>query len=99
MWGMIAKLTAVAGKRSALIDILSRNSATMPGCLIYLVSEDAADENVIWVSEAWQDEASHANSLTLPAVQAAIRDAKPLIGGFEKIAATRPVGGFGQRSL
>jgi quinol monooxygenase YgiN len=99
MWGMIAKLTAVAGKRGALIEILSRNSETMPGCLIYLVAEDAADENVIWVSEAWQDEASHADSLTLPAVQAAIRDAKALIAGFERIATTRPIGGLGQRSM
>jgi quinol monooxygenase YgiN len=97
MWGMIAKLTAAAGKRSALLEILSRNSETMPGCLIYIVAEDAADVNVIWVSEAWRDEASHANSLTLPAVQAAIRDAKPLVAGFEKIAITRPVGGLGSR--
>jgi quinol monooxygenase YgiN len=98
MWGMIAKLTAAPGKRNTLIEILNRNSETMPGCLIYLVAEDAVDENVIWVSEAWRDEASHANSLTLPAVQAAIREAKPLIAAFERIATTRPVGGVSQRS-
>jgi quinol monooxygenase YgiN len=98
MWGMIAKLKAAAGKRSALIEILSRNSQTMPGCLVYIVAEDAADENVVWVSEAWQDEASHTNSLTLPAVQAAVRDGKALVAAFEKIATTRPIGGLSQRS-
>jgi quinol monooxygenase YgiN len=93
MWGMIAKITVVSGKRSALAEILSRNSKTMPGCLSYIVAEDSADENVIWVSEAWQDLASHDNSLTLPSVQEAIRDAKPLVAGFEKVATTHPVGG------
>jgi quinol monooxygenase YgiN len=93
MWGMIAKITVVSGKRSALAEILSRNSKTMPGCLSYIVAEDSADENVIWVSEAWQDLASHDNSLTLPSVQEAIRDAKPLVAGFEKVAITHPVGG------
>lgn len=42
---MIAKITAVGGKRSALVEILSRNSKTMPGCLSYIVAEDSADEN------------------------------------------------------
>jgi quinol monooxygenase YgiN len=92
MWGMIAKITAVGGKRSALVEILSRNSKTMPGCLSYIVAEDSADENVIWVTEAWKDLASHDNSFTLPSVQTAIRDAKPLVAGFEKVATTRPVG-------
>ncbi len=94
MWGMIAKVTAVSGKRSALAEILSRNSKTMPGCLSYIVAEDATDENVIWVTEAWQDLASHDNSLTLPSVQEAMRDAKPLVAGIEKVATTRPVGGI-----
>ena len=94
MWGMIAKITAVAGKRGALVEILSRNSKTMPGCLSYIVAEDANDENLIWVNEAWKDLASHDNSLTLPSVQEAIRAAKPLVTGFEKIATTHPVGGI-----
>jgi quinol monooxygenase YgiN len=98
MWGMIAKITAVGGKRSALVEILSRNSKTMPGCLSFIVAEDSADENVIWVTEAWQDLASHDNSLTLPPVQEAILAAKPLVAGFENIATTRPVGGIDPRS-
>jgi quinol monooxygenase YgiN len=94
MWGMIAKITAVARKRSALVEILSRNSRTMPGCLSYVVAEDATDENVIWVTEAWKDLASHDASLMLPSVLEAIRDAKPLVAVFEKVATTHPVGGI-----
>ena len=47
MWGMIQKITAVGSKRNALVEILSRNSKTMPGCLSYLAAEDSTDENVI----------------------------------------------------
>ena len=94
MWGMIAKITAVAGKRSALVEIPSRNSRTMPGCLSYVVAEDASDENVIWVTEAWKDLASHDASLTLPSVLEAVREAKPLVAAFERVATTHPVGGI-----
>jgi len=93
MWGMIAKVTAVAGRRGELVEILGRNARTMPGCLSYVVAEDAGDESVTWVTEVWVDEGSHAGSLSLAAVQEAIREAKPLVTGFERIATTWPVAG------
>jgi quinol monooxygenase YgiN len=52
MYGLIVKLTARAGKQEELIAILRESAADMPGCLSYIVAKDAADQNVVWVTEA-----------------------------------------------
>lgn len=93
MYGMIAKITANAGRRAELAEILSAGTRGMPGCLSYVVSEDSENENILWVTEVWDSEASHHGSLSLPSVQKNITDAKPMIAGFEKIAVTKPVAG------
>jgi quinol monooxygenase YgiN len=95
MWGMIAKITVSPGKRDEMIRVLRESAANMPGCLSYIVAKDAADENVLWVTEAWDSQASHDASLSLPAVKNAIPQGKALITGFEKVATTTPVWGVG----
>ena len=71
MYGAIVKLTAVEGKRDELIAILSSGTKEMPGCLSYIVAKDAAVATAVWVTEVWEDEASHKASLSLPAVREA----------------------------
>ena len=95
MYGLIAKLTAVSGLRDKLIKILEEGTRNMPGCRTYIVAKDAAEENVIWVTEIWDSESSHQASLSLPAVKDTVAQAKPLVAGFEKVAVTNPVGGVG----
>jgi quinol monooxygenase YgiN len=95
MYGLIAKVTAVIGKRDELIKILKEGTRNMPGCRSYILAKDAVDENAIWVTEIWDTAASHDASLTLPAVKDSIARAKPLIASFEKVAVTNPVGGVG----
>jgi quinol monooxygenase YgiN len=95
MYGLIGKLIAVEGKRDELIAILTNGTKEMPGCLSYIVAKDPAAANAIWVTEAWQDEASHKASLSQPAVREALTKGRPLIAKFERIAATEPVGGHG----
>lgn len=95
MYGMIGKITAKPGQRDALARLLLSGSGEMPGCLSYIVAEDATNADVIWVSEAWDSEAHHKASLEIPAVRAAITQAMPLIAGFDTTATTRPLGGIG----
>lgn len=95
LYGMIGKITAKPGARAELAKLLLAGSESMPGCLSYVVSEDMAAPDVLWVSEAWDNKASHAASLKLPAVRDAIAKARPLITGFETAAETRPIGGIG----
>lgn len=95
MYGLIGKMLAAPGQRDTLIGILLESTTAMPGCLSYIVARDVKDENAIWVSEVWDSKDSHAASLTLPEVKAAIAKARPLIAGFGDYSTTEPVGGVG----
>ena len=98
MWGMIAKITLLPGKRDEMIEILKGSAAAMPGCLSYIVAKDSADENILWVTEVWDSMASHDASVQLPQVQNVIPRAKEMIANFEKIAATNPVCDLGSQA-
>jgi len=95
MYGLIGKMTATPGSRDALVAILLEGTTAMPGCLGYVVAHDPANADAIWITEVWDSEASHKESLSLPAVQAAIARARPLIAGFSDRVVTTPVGGVG----
>jgi quinol monooxygenase YgiN len=98
MWGLIAKITLIPGRRDEMVEILRESAVDMPGCLSYVVAKDATDENTIWVTEVWDGIASHDASLSLPAVKNAIPRGKAIVSNFEKIAVTSPVWGAGLRS-
>jgi quinol monooxygenase YgiN len=95
MYGLIGKITALAGKRDELMAILLAGTGDMPGCLSYIVASDNDDADGIWVSEVWDDQANHRASLALPAVKDAIAKARPLIAGFSNRVVTTPAGGVG----
>lgn len=93
VYAIIGQMLATPGKREELIGYLAEGSATMPGNLDYQIWRDKADENSIWITEVWKDEASHKASLALPQVQEAIRKARPIIAGFGARAEVEPAGG------
>ncbi len=95
MYGRIGKMTAAPGKRDELISILLGSAATMPGCLSYIIAKDTSEANAIWITEAWDNKASHDASLSLTSVQEAIAKGRPLIAGFGDRVVTTPVGGTG----
>lgn len=95
MYGLIGKMTAAPGQRDLLIAILLEGVSGMPGCLSYVVAQDPADENAIWITEVWDSKASHDASLSLPTVREAIAKGRPMIAGFGESVVTTPVGGHG----
>jgi quinol monooxygenase YgiN len=95
MYGLIGKINVVPGQRAAVVEALLEGVNAMPGCLSYVVAEDPADPDAIWVTEAWDSKESHAASLKLAVVQAAIARARPHITGFGERFETTPVGGRG----
>ncbi|MBD3276164.1 MAG: antibiotic biosynthesis monooxygenase [Candidatus Marinimicrobia bacterium] len=95
MYGLIGKITAKSGQRDELIRVLLEGTAEMPGCLSYIVAKDTEDENIIWITEAWESEESHKSSLSLSSVQDALTKGRPLIAEFTQQAQTEVIGGHG----
>lgn len=95
MHGLIGKMIATEGNRAELVAALRESTADMPGCLSYVVAEDPTDQNALWVTEVWVDEASHRASLERESVQRAIARARPVIAGFGERFETRPLFGVG----
>ncbi len=95
MFGLIGKMTAVAGRRDELAAILLEGTEAMPGCLSYVVAADPAEPDALWITEVWENRESHQASLALPAVQAAIARGRPLIAGMSHRVETLPLGGYG----
>src|SRR5262245_25798986 len=95
MYGLISRITARAGKRDELVEVLISGAKDMPGCLNYVVAQDNADADAIWVTEVWVNQASHQASLKLPVVENAIAKGRPLIAGVGDRVMTTPIGGIG----
>ena len=95
MYGLIGKMLCVEGQREALADILAKGIVGMPGCLSYIVANDNVDQNALWITEVWLDQAHHQASLALPSVQQAIKQGRALITGFGERFETTPIGGQG----
>jgi quinol monooxygenase YgiN len=82
--GLHGSLQANNGQGKELLKILIQASEMMrnaSGCLLYLVSIDQEDEDKIWVTEVWETETKHQESLKNPEVRALIGAAMPLLAG------------------
>ena len=92
MYGLIVKLTSASGCRAELIEVLGGDdSHTIPGCLSFIVAEDSADEDVLWITEVWDSEASHKASLDFPPSNAGLPAIETLVARHATIAVTKPV--------
>lgn len=82
MYGLFGKMVAQAGQRDALVDHLNQaltHLRQLNGCLLYVIHTDPADENAIWVYEAWESQADHQASLSNEGIRAVIMQARTLI--------------------
>ncbi|KAA9015848.1 putative quinol monooxygenase [Sphingobium limneticum] len=93
-YGLIGQMLSTPGQRDALVAILTAATGGIPGCLSYVVALDTANPDAIWITEIWDSRESHAASLKLPAVRAAIAKARPIIAGFPQHFETVPVAGM-----
>jgi quinol monooxygenase YgiN len=95
MYGLIGSFKAATGKRSEIVALLLGDVGAMPGCKSYVVAEDPADADTLWVTEVWDSAAHHQASMEIPAVKAAISKAMPLIASFGEHRELNVVGGHG----
>ena len=98
-YGLHGKLQATTGNGRSLADLLleaSRLVATARGCRLYLVSQDAQEADAVWVTEVWDSQQDHDNSLNVAGVRELISQAMPLIEGPPQPGQRLTVlGGFG----
>ena len=97
MYGYLGSMRTRPGKRDEVVALLLRGINALPaaGCLSYVVSACATDDDRIWVSEVWESAEHHDASLRLPATREAIAAAMPLLSGEFTSQETRVVGGLG----
>jgi quinol monooxygenase YgiN len=93
MYGLIGKIRTIPGRRGDVAAILGGGTQNMPGCRSYIVAEDPADNDALWVTEVWDSAEAHVASLQIPEVKAAITKGRELIAGFEMSIKTRPIAG------
>lgn len=96
---VIAKITAVEGKRDELVTamgpMMSHVEANEPDTLKYILSLDSADADVIWMYEEYANEealAAHGGSETMKELGMALR---PLAAGRPELTIATPVTGKG----
>lgn len=97
MYGYLGSMRTRPGKRDEVVALLLQGLDDLPaaGCLSYVVSVSATDEDRVWVSEVWESAEHHAAALQLPETRAAIASAMPLLTGEFTSQETRVVGGLG----
>src|SRR3546814_2612899 len=66
-FGLLGQMMAQRGQRAALVAILAEGTSEMPGNIAYLVGEDSANPDAIWIVELWDSKEAHTASLPLTA--------------------------------
>lgn len=94
MYGLITKLVALPGRRDELALILLDPAVQRRGCHSYVVAFDNADDDAVWVTEVWTDEATHKAALS-EENRAILRPVMALTAVFGDSVTTRPIGGVG----
>nr|WP_314434897.1 antibiotic biosynthesis monooxygenase [uncultured Brevundimonas sp.] len=95
MYGLLTRLTAMAGRRDELTLCLLDTDLKRPGCHSYVVAHDLNDADALWVTEVWMNRATHdAWSVDIHKT-GVLRPALALIAIFGDTIFTRPIGGLG----
>lgn len=83
-YGLHGSFTAKKGQGQELANLLLEASASVAaakGCILYMISIDPDNPDLIWVTEAWDSKNDHDNALNVPAARELISKAMPLIAG------------------
>lgn len=95
---VLAKLTAIEGKRDEVVKILSDQVAAVSGeagTQIYALHIDPKDQTSIWFYELYADQAAFEFHGSTPAMAALGPKLKGLMGGRPELTILTPVVGKG----
>ena len=97
-YALCGKMMTDPHNRQTLIEILSAAADLMQnaeGCQMYIVYRDANDAGAVWITELWDSEEAHDNSLSIEGVKALISRARPILKGSPEQIVMIPVSGKG----
>jgi quinol monooxygenase YgiN len=93
---LINKMTAKPGTRDDVTAILLESGHAfdeLDECLMYAVTHDADDPDVIWVQDVWADAAAHEAAMAEPRMREQVQRAIPLLAGMPEQHRVTAVGG------
>ncbi|GAA1863222.1 hypothetical protein GCM10009836_49480 [Pseudonocardia ailaonensis] len=91
-------MVAVPGSGAALAEGLlkvAEGMRTAPGCELYVVNRTPDEEDAVWVTEVWSDEAASDAALNRDLGEAGFGEVLPLLAGPPEFIELNPVGGPG----
>jgi quinol monooxygenase YgiN len=96
-YGYLASMKTRPGRRDEVVAILLSGVEGLraAGCELYVISVSEAEEDTIWVTEAWRSKEDHDASLALAETRAAIEAAMPMLTGDRANREVTVVGGLG----
>lgn len=83
-----AKITANTGSGDDIEQVLLAAAASLEsdaGCLIYLVSRQRDDGNVVWVTELWRDQDALDAARSAASSDPSVRDVMATVQSWEMI--------------
>jgi quinol monooxygenase YgiN len=95
-YALINKMITKPGKRDEVIKIMLESGAAFndnQNCLLYIVSKDKKDENVLWIQDVWTDADSHQAAMSDTSMQEYVKQAMPLLTAMPEQTEIELVGG------
>ena len=95
-FGLYTKFKTKPGKSEEMISILTEAAkvvAAAKGCVLYIVNKDSLQENAIWVTEIWESQEAHRDSLRLEGSKELIARGMNLLDGIPEQIRLEVIGG------
>ena len=95
---VIAKIPAAPGKRAELaaaLDAALETAKGEPGTRYYLLHEDSADADLLWMYEMYESQADLDTHMGTEAFKALGPAIGPFLAGRPELIFTKPIGGKG----
>jgi len=97
-YGLYSKFITHHDKADQLVDILIKASILISGasgCQLYVINKDKKVSDCVWVTEIWDSNEDHSNSLNIEGVKELIAEAIPLLNGQPEQTVLDVMGGKG----
>ena len=99
--GRYVRMVAQPGQGAALAETLLRVADGLraaPGCELYVINTSPDEEDTVWVTEVWADQAASDRALSGELGEVGIGDVLELLAGPPELVDLTPLGGAGLRS-